>query len=99
MAGFNYGLFKSKQLQDPDTGYQIEFYANEEPAGPISTASMGAMYTSGGADRAIAFAQNSTRIYDAFFGKLPSTRIALTQRVAVAACKDVLAPGLDNDKK
>jgi aminopeptidase N len=32
------------------------------------------------ADSAIADAQNSTRIYNAFFGKLPYTRVAMTQQ-------------------
>ena len=30
VAGFNYGRFKKKEVLDKDTGYNIEFYANEE---------------------------------------------------------------------
>ena len=30
VAGFNYGRFKKKEFADKETGYNIEFYANEE---------------------------------------------------------------------
>ena len=30
VAGFNYGRFKKKELADKGTGYNLEFYANEE---------------------------------------------------------------------
>lgn len=82
VAGFNYGLFKRKMVKDEGSGYEIEFYANEQSAGPIGGESMGSMATGGGAGRILPLTQNSMRIFDAFFGKLPYTRIAMTQQPA-----------------
>lgn len=83
VAGFNYGIFKKKQVVDADTGYQIEFYANEDlPNFMRGAEEMGSMDTTHMADSAIADAENSTRIYNAYFGKLPYTRIAMTQQPA-----------------
>jgi hypothetical protein len=93
VAGFNYGAFKRKQLQDEKTGYQIEFYANENSQGPLGpgvsggvddtvSQSGGSMATGGGSGRILPLTQNSMRIYDAFFGKLPYTRIAMTEQPA-----------------
>lgn len=105
VAGFNYGVFKKKEVLDKDTGYQIEFYANEGLTNDMRQATMGEgprprtrpetfieggrlsaadglISTTGMADSAIADAQNSSRIYNAFFGKLPYTRVAMTQQPA-----------------
>jgi Carboxypeptidase regulatory-like domain/Peptidase family M1 domain len=86
VAGFNYGTFKKKQVVDKDTGYQIEFYANESLPNFMraveADGAVGSLSTTGMADSAIADAQNSTRIYNAFFGKLPYTRVAMTQQPA-----------------
>jgi hypothetical protein len=83
VAGFNYGRFKKKEVLDPDTGYNIEFYANEDlPNFMQGAASVGSMSTMGMADSAIADAENSTRIYDVYFGKLPYKRLAMTQQPA-----------------
>ena len=95
VAGFNYGLFKRKMVKDEGSGYEIEFYANEHSPGPIgpgmrggvdSDGSMsgggGSMSTAGGAGRILPQTQNSMRIFDAFFGKLPYKRIAMTQQPA-----------------
>ena len=98
VAGFNYGRFKKKELFDKDSGYNIEFYANEELPNDLKEAqhrieeierqgvrtgtTLGSISTGQMADSAIADTQNSTRIYNAFFGKLPYTRIAMTQQPA-----------------
>jgi hypothetical protein len=98
VAGFNYGKFKKKEILDKDTGYNIEFYANTEvpdelkqiqqrldqaqQAGTITGTTLGAISTTAMADSAIADAENSTRIYNAYFGKLPYTRVAMTQQPA-----------------
>ena len=38
VAGFNYGVFKKKQVVDSDTGYTIEYYANEDTVGSMRAA-------------------------------------------------------------
>jgi hypothetical protein len=98
VAGFNYGKFKKKEIADKETGYNIEFYANEqipdelrqiqvaieqaENAGINTMTTLGSISTTKIADQAIADAQNATRIYSAYFGKLPYTRLAMTQQPA-----------------
>ena len=85
VAGFNYGLFKTKQLVDDGpggSGYRLEYYANELPPGPISASPFGRAYTTKAADRTLAYAQNSMRLFNAFFGPLPYERVALTQQPA-----------------
>ena len=98
VAGFNYGRFKKKELAEKGTGYNLEFFANEElpdemkavindveqaeSAGNKTFTTLGAMSTTGIANGVLADAQNATRIYTAFFGKLPYTRLAMTQQPA-----------------
>jgi hypothetical protein len=98
VAGFNYGRFKRKEVADKDTGYNVEFYANvevpdelkaiqrdieqAEAAGVKTMTTLGSISTTAMADPAIADAQNSMRIYNIYFGKLPYTRIAMTQQPA-----------------
>jgi hypothetical protein len=105
VTGFNYGVFKKKEVLDKDTGYNIEFYGNEGLTNQLRQASNGEgprgrtppqtfiegsklsaadglISTTGMADSMIADAENSTRIYNAYFGKLPYTRVALTQQPA-----------------
>jgi hypothetical protein len=98
VAGFNYGRFKRKEVADKETGYNVEFYANvevpdelkeiqrnieqAESQGVRTMTTLGSISTTSMADPAIADAQNSMRIYNAFFGKLPYTRIAMTQQPA-----------------
>jgi hypothetical protein len=103
VAGFNYGRFKKKELFDKESGYNIEFYANEElpdelkqvqadieraeHANPergrtVTGTTLGSISTTSMADSAIGEAENAARIYNAYFGKLPYTRIAMTQQPA-----------------
>ncbi|HET9479301.1 MAG TPA: M1 family aminopeptidase, partial [Pyrinomonadaceae bacterium] len=98
VAGFNYGRFKRKEVADKESGYNVEFYANievpdelkaiqrnielAESQGVRTMTTLGSISTTSMADPAIADAQNSMRIYNAFFGKLPYTRIAMTQQPA-----------------
>jgi hypothetical protein len=98
VAGFNYGRFKRKEVMDKDTGYNVEFYANvevpdelkaiqrnieqAEASGVRTMTTLGSISTTAMADPAIADAQNSMRIYNIYFGKLPYTRIAMTQQPA-----------------
>lgn len=98
VAGFNIGRFKKKIVSDKDSGYDVEFYANvevpdelkaiqhdiemAESQGMNTETTLGSISTTKIADAALADAQNATRIYNAFFGKLPYTRIAMTQQPA-----------------
>jgi len=98
VAGFNIGRFKKKIISDKDSGYDVEFYANievpdelkqiqhdiemAESQGINTETTLGSISTTKIADAALADAQNATRIYNAFFGKLPYTRIAMTQQPA-----------------
>lgn len=98
VAGFNYGRFKKKVVTDKESGYDVEFYANVEvpnelreiqqqierleSQGVKTMTTLGHISTAAIADAALADAQNATRIYNAFFGKLPYTRIAMSQQPA-----------------
>lgn len=98
VAGFNYGNFKKKELKDEATGYTLEVYANSElpgyfkefirdvgdfeARGGTTFTTLGAANTVSGMGNVLNQAQNSVRVYDAFFGKLPHKRIAMTQQPA-----------------
>ncbi|HYO63988.1 MAG TPA: carboxypeptidase regulatory-like domain-containing protein [Pyrinomonadaceae bacterium] len=98
VAGFNYGDFKKKELMDAESGYNIEFYANTEVPDEIKQmqqaieaaerqgtetfTTLGAISTSRMADAAIDTARNSARLFNTYFGKLPYTRIAMSQQPA-----------------
>ena len=99
VAGFNYGDFKKKEVTDPATSYTLEVMTNSdvpdeikaiqrrleqaEMSGQRTETTLGAISTGGMAASLLADTQNATRIYDAYFGKLPFTRIAMTQQPAV----------------
>jgi hypothetical protein len=104
VAGFNYGKFKKKMVEDKESGYGVEFYANTQLAPELKdrearirmaeaatgqsietlsegeVQSSGAASTTSGADAALADTQNAMRIYNEYFGKLPYSRIAMTQQ-------------------
>src|SRR5260370_40692322 len=67
----------------PDEIKQIQERIEElERQGVKTMTTLGSITTTGMADAALADAQNSTRIYNAYFGKLPYTRVAMTQQPA-----------------
>lgn len=98
VSGFNFGQFKRVEQVDPEAGYTIEFYANTtvpdeirrvqvqleaaEARGETTGTTLGAISTTGMAKTALADAQNATRIFNAYFGKLPYSRIAISQQPA-----------------
>jgi hypothetical protein len=98
VAGFNFGRFKKKMISDKESGYDVEFYANTEvpdelkavqnaidrieSTGQKTMTTLGSISTTAMADPALADAQNASRIYNAYFGKLPYSRIAMTQQPA-----------------
>ncbi len=99
VAGFNFGDFKKKELVDADTGYGLEFFANNdvpaelkayqmqleqaESRGVVTGKTLGSISTTRMGDMALADAENATRIYTNYFGKLPYSRIAMTQQPAI----------------
>ena len=98
VAGFNYGDFKMSELKDDTTGLILEVYTNRilpdeirnlqvqveraESQGAVTGMTLGSLNTSGMAGTVLNEAQNSTRIYNGFFGKLPYKRVAMTQQPA-----------------
>ena len=98
VAGFNYGNFKMKEIQDETTGYKLEVYANaelpgyfkdflyeirrRESNGAVSGTTLEGANTVVGMPNVLNQAQNASRIYDTYFGKLPHKRIAMTQQPA-----------------
>ncbi len=81
VAGFNYGLFKKKEIADSQTKYQIEGYATSElPSYMRGAASIGGMSPARLTESAMVDAQNSIRIFNHWFGEAPYGRIAITQQ-------------------
>ncbi len=98
VAGFNYGKFKKREIADAESGYKLEFYFNEqvpdelkaaqlaieeaERSGVETFTTLGSISMAKMADALLVDAQNATRIYNAFFGKIPYSRVAMTQQPA-----------------
>lgn len=81
VAGFNYGVFKKKEVADTETQYQIEGYATTElPDYLRRFQGIGGMTPSSLTNNAIVEAQNSVRLFTHWFGELPYGRIAITQQ-------------------
>lgn len=80
VAGFNYGDYKEKQREDPDTKYELEAYATSEVPAYLRGHGFGMMAPSAMADNALVDALNSIRLFTLWFGPLPYGRIAITQQ-------------------
>jgi hypothetical protein len=81
IAGFNYGDFKKKQVEDPSLGFTIEGYAAATVPDYLQAAAGDSpMSPSRLTDNAIVEAQNAMRVYSQWFGKSEFTRIAITQQ-------------------
>jgi hypothetical protein len=81
VAGFNYGLFKKKQVIDSETKYQVEAYATEDVPDYLHNAAERQNLTPAVlAGRAIVDGQNSIRLFQKMFGPCPYGRIAITQQ-------------------
>jgi hypothetical protein len=81
VAGFNYGLFKKKQVTDDTTHYQIESYATQEVPDYLKRATDSMAITpSSMADTTRVEAQNAIRLFTHDFGPCPYGRIAITQQ-------------------
>lgn len=79
VAGFNYGLFKKKEIDDPDTKYQIEGYATVDLPDYMRGTGM-ALTPAALNQSAMVDAQNAMRIFTHWFGEAPYGRIAITQQ-------------------
>lgn len=97
VAGFNYGDFKRREIKDETTGLNLEVYTNKSMPGDVKNAqsrqdhaetngqtmnTLGSLNTAEGGPMVLTEAQNATRIYQAFFGKIPYKRVAMTQQPA-----------------
>jgi hypothetical protein len=83
VAGFNYGLFKKKEVTDPQLKFTLEGYATSELPDYLRGAEeIGGMSPQRLIDGTLAEAQNAMRIYTAWFGKSEFSRIAITQQPA-----------------
>jgi hypothetical protein len=80
VAGFNYGDFKKKEREDPESKYEIEAYATAEVPAYLQNHGFGTMAPSAMADNAVVDALNSIRLFEHWFGLLPYGRIAITQQ-------------------
>ena len=85
VAGFNYGTFKKREVTDATNGITIEGYAATEAPDYLKGSedaglATGALAPSALIQRTIADAQIALRVYGAWFGKPPYSRIAITQQ-------------------
>jgi hypothetical protein len=79
VAGFNYGSYKEKSIEDKTTNYQIEAYATVDPPDYLRQNNFN-LTPSAMAQNAMIDAQNAIRLYEVWFGKAPYGRIAITQQ-------------------
>src|SRR5262249_3057175 len=80
VAGFNYGLFKKKQIRDETTQYSIEGYATSETPDYLKGSSAQQVSPAGLIDQSLGQTRNALRIFEHWFGKAPYGRIAITQQ-------------------
>ena len=80
VAGFNFGQFKKKMLEDEATKTTIEGYATEEVPDYLKGRGFGAMAPSALLQNAMVDAQNSMRVFTSWFGPLPYGRLAITMQ-------------------
>jgi hypothetical protein len=79
VAGFNYGAFKKLTRVDEATNYQLEVYATTEP--PDYLAQSGILLDPAAMSKsAMTDTQNSLRVFETWFGKLPYSRVAVTEQ-------------------
>jgi hypothetical protein len=85
-SGYNIEVYVNTEVPDELKQIQREIEQIENSSGggqrTVTGTTLGSITTTGMADAAIADAENSLRIYNAYFGKLPYTRIAMTQQPA-----------------
>ncbi|MDQ2855613.1 MAG: hypothetical protein M3R68_04735, partial [Acidobacteriota bacterium] len=85
-TGYNIEFYANTEVPDELRRVQLQIEQAEttgtrNPA-PRTETTLGSISTTSMGDQAIADARNATRIYNNFFGKLPYSRIAMTQQPA-----------------
>ena len=80
VAGFNFGQFKMKTVEDEPTKYSLEGYATQEVPDYLKGHGFGNMAPSVMIQNAVIDAQNSMRLFTAWFGPLPYGRLAVTMQ-------------------
>ena len=80
VAGFNFGQFKKKSVEDEATKTTIEGYATEEVPDYLRGAGFGNMAPSALIQNAMVDAQNSMRLFTTWFGPVPYGRLAITMQ-------------------
>jgi hypothetical protein len=81
-TGYTIEFYANRDVPNEIKQMQQNIEAYETQTGNHTDTTLGAISTTGMADSALADAQNATRIYDLYFGKLPYTRVAMTQQPA-----------------
>jgi hypothetical protein len=79
VAGFNYGDFKKKEHTDDATKYLVEAYATTEPPDYLRNTGL-ILSPSAMAENVLVDAMNAIRVYTAWYGSTPFSRLAVTQQ-------------------
>ena len=80
VAGFNFGQFKKKTIDDVTTKTTLEGYATAEVPDYLKGIGFGSMAPSALIQNAMVDAQNSMRLFTGWFGPLPYGRLAVTMQ-------------------
>ena len=81
-TGYDVEFYANTEVPDEIKAIQNQIEEFESRGRQSSMTTLGSISTAAIADSALADAQNATRIYNAFFGKLPYGRIAMSQQPA-----------------
>ena len=81
-TGYDVEFYANTEVPDEIKAIQNQIDRIESSGRTSTMTTLGSISTAAMADSALADAQNATRIYNAFFGKLPYSRIAMSQQPA-----------------
>lgn len=81
-SGYDLEVYANTEMPDMVKDLQKRIEQFESNGGSATGLTIGAMNTTAGMNKVLIEAQNSVRLYNAFFGKLPYKRIAMTQQPA-----------------
>ncbi len=80
VAGFNYGLFKKKEMVDDATKYNLEVYASEQEPDYMKGAGFGSLSSTSLMQSALVQSRASMQIFQRYFGPVPYGRLAITEQ-------------------